>query len=227
MIVGSGQIATAFKSYDDDNLIIFASGVSDSNCTDPTQFVREKKLLLKYIQNLQDGRIVYFSSSALSFPSYSNSRYYQHKKHMEELIIQSTNNYCIFRVPQLFGSLKEHKTLINFLYYSILNERQFRLYDEAYRYVIEINDLTNLVCDFLKYSSTPIILNVANPYRYKVLDIVHIFEKLLNKKANYELIEKNDGYELDLSDMKSFIEEFGIKTDFCEDYLYQKLKAKV
>ena len=45
MVVGNGMLARAFKSYQkQDNIIIFASGISYSNETDSSSFVREKEL---------------------------------------------------------------------------------------------------------------------------------------------------------------------------------------
>ena len=57
--------------------------------------------------------------------------------------------------------------------------------------------------------------------------IVEIFEKLLDKKALYELVEKEDQYTLDLSDMLSFVKKFGIEIDFGEEYLGKKLMGKI
>jgi hypothetical protein len=59
-------------------------------------------------------------------------------------------------------------------------------------------------------------VDLANPYRYKVLDIVLIFEELLNKKVDYDLIQKEDNYILDLSELETFIKEKDIDVDFGE-----------
>jgi hypothetical protein len=49
MIIGNGSLANIFieKFKDDENIIIFASGVSSSKETRESEFNREKELLLK------------------------------------------------------------------------------------------------------------------------------------------------------------------------------------
>ena len=145
---------------------------------------------------------------------------------MEDIIKEHSNNYYIFRVPQLFGDLILHKTLINFIYKAIEHNHKFNIYDEAYRYVIEINDVQKLVESYLDYDGC-MTVDLANPYRYKVLDIVQIFEKLLRKKANYKIIQKEDKYILDLTSLENFIKEKRIDIDFGEEYLIKKLREKL
>lgn len=227
MIVGNGQLAKVFKNSVLSNTVIFASGVSNSNTTDIKQFEREKNLLLDTLKKNKNKKIVYFSSCALSAPEYKKNDYYNHKQEMEDLIKNHSQCFYIFRVPQLFGPLKHHKTLINFLYESILNDQKFQLYDEAYRYVIEINDVKEIVEAFLKFSKSSIIIDIANPHKYKVTDIVNIFEKLLNKKSRYTLIEMEDNYSLNLSILQSFIIKYNLDFYFGEEYLERKLKKKI
>lgn len=73
----------------------------------------------------------------------------------------------------------------------------------------------SLLKSYLNFDSC-MTVDLANPYRYKVLDIVQIFEKLLRKKANYEIIQKEDKYILDLTSLEKFIKEKRIDIDFLE-----------
>ena len=228
MIVGSGQLAQVFqKSSLDESFIIFASGVSNSNCKEKKEFQREKELLLATLEKNLEKKIVYFSSCALSADAYEKNEYYQHKLEMEELIKKTTSKYYIFRVPQLFGKLKEHNTLINFIYKSILDDAEFSVYNEAYRYVIEIEDLKEFVEHYVVGSKPAKTVDIANPYRYRVEDIVHIFENLLDKKAKYSLVDKEDKYTLDLTQMSLFIKEHSLDMKFGKGYLESKLKDKI
>ena len=227
MIIGNGQLAKAFqKAHLKENICIFASGVSNSSCTDERQFEREKNLLIDTLKNNSDKKFVYFSSCALSAIEYPKNDYYKHKANMEDIIKEHSNNYYIFRVPQLFGDLILHKTLINFIYKAIEHNHKFNIYDEAYRYVIEINDVRKLVENYLDNNGC-ITIDLANPYRYKVLDIVQIFEKLLAKKAYYEVIQKEDKYTLDLTSLEKFVKEKKIDIDFGKEYLIKKLREKL
>lgn len=228
MIIGNGQLANIFQDCQKiDNICIFASGVSNSNCTDEKQFKREENLLIETLTSHSEKKFVYFSSSALSATEYPKNEYYKHKVNMEEIIKKSSKLYYIFRIPQLFGDMILHKTLINFIYNSIKHNHQFTVYDEAYRYVIEINDVRKLMEAYLVHYESSLIVNLANPYRYKVLDIVQIFEKLLDKKACYKLESKEDKYMLDLTSLENFIKEKNIDISFGEDYLINHLRGKV
>ena len=227
MIIGSGQLAKAFqKSELKQEVCIFASGVSNSSCKDINQFERERNLLVNILKNNGDKKFVYFSSCALSASEYPKNDYYKHKVNMENIIKKYSDNYYIFRIPQLFGDLISHKTLINFIYKSIEYNHKFNIYDEAYRYVIEISDVRKLVESYLDCSGG-ITIDLANPYKYKVLNIVQIFEKLLNKKAHYEVVKKEDEYTLDLFHLEKFVKEKEINITFGEEYLIEKLREKL
>lgn len=51
MIIGRGQIATSFNNTDLEDYIIFASGVSDSNCTNNDIFLREYNLIMQVLED--------------------------------------------------------------------------------------------------------------------------------------------------------------------------------
>ncbi|BAF72481.1 sugar nucleotide-binding protein [Sulfurovum sp. NBC37-1] len=224
MIVGNGQIASALKECDRDDVVYFASGVSDSTCKDERAFDKEKELLVKMLSNHKDKTFIYFSSCVITVPEYPKNVYYRHKIQMEEIIKNNTENYYIFRLPQLFGKLKKHKTLINFIYFSIIENKSFEIYKNAYRYVLEIDDLRSFVKYYIQLGHSGDTVDLANDYRYSVEEIVKVFEKLLGKKAKYKLVEKTDGYVLDLKSMKGFIQQHNLKLDFGKSYLMEKLK---
>lgn len=224
MIVGNGQIATALNECDRDDMVFFASGVSDSTCREEQEFNKEKELLKAILSKHRDKTIIYFGSCATSAPDYPKNTYYQHKENMEDIIKKTTENYYIFRLPQLFGKLKKHKTLINFIYYSMIENRPFEVYTNAYRYVLEIADLRSLVGYYIKLSQPGVTVDLANDYRYSVEEIVNTFEQLLGTKAKYSLVDKTDAYDLDLSSMKYFIDKYNLKLNFGKSYLAEKLK---
>ncbi len=226
-IVGNGQLANVFKNSMREDSIIFASGVADSNCKDIKEFQREKELLLKNLVKYSDKKFIYFSSCALSAKDYELSPYYKHKKQMETIIKEKAQKYYIFRIPQLFGEIKQHPTLINFLFYAVKNREKFTLYDDAYRYVIEINDVKRLVEAFLAFSNPNIIIDLANNYRYSLFEIITVIEDILHEKAIFSTESKSDKYELDLSRLYEFVQKNNVNIDFGKDYLYNKLKEKI
>ena len=52
MIIGQGMLAKRFEKYDNDNIVIFASGVSNSRETSKIMFEKERKLLIEIQWNL-------------------------------------------------------------------------------------------------------------------------------------------------------------------------------
>lgn len=106
MIIGNGDLASVLPDRED--LIFFASGVSNSQETRESEYQREVDLLMK--QN-RDSHIVYFSTLA-SF--YSRTRYVDHKLNMESLIKRYFKKYTIIRLGNItFGT--NPNTLINYL----------------------------------------------------------------------------------------------------------------
>lgn len=104
MIIGNGNIAKVLK--DNENLIFFASGVSNSACVDENEYQREFDLL-KTIQF--DQHIVYFSNLGIY---YKNDRYTTHKKEIETYIRTHFEYYTIVRI-EVCEWVKTPHTILN------------------------------------------------------------------------------------------------------------------
>ncbi len=227
MIIGGGQLATALQGRDRKDVCMLASGVSNSSCVDQKEFERERNLINNCLKNFPGKKVIYFSSCALDSPAYSNVPYYEHKKKIEDLLQEKSSSYLIFRIPQLFGELKPHPTLINFIFHSILCQKKFAVNELAYRYVIDIDDLCDFVSRTLALDIESKVINVANPYQYKVSYIVKIIEELLRKDAVYESFEKKDSYKLNLDYFNEVCGEIGFGERFSESYLFNRLNYRV
>lgn len=105
-IIGDGDIAGVLPDRDD--LVFFASGVSNSGEIDESEYKREIALLSRQDRN---RRLVYFSSLAVF---YSESRYATHKRAMESMIKKFSKYYCIVRLGNIDWGTNPH-TLINYL----------------------------------------------------------------------------------------------------------------
>jgi hypothetical protein len=90
MIIGKGSIAKVLNDRDD--LVFFASGVSNSSCVDEREYEREFNLL-KTVS--ADKHIVYFSNLGIY---YKQDRYTQHKRDVEEYIRNNYKSYTIVRI---------------------------------------------------------------------------------------------------------------------------------
>ena len=136
MIVGRGDIASVLN--DRDGAIFFASGVSNSNETRESEFMREIELLDK-----QDKTkcIFYFSSITLDDLS-KNSQYLQHKRRMELLVKSNFENYNIIRIGNItWGS--NPNTFINYIKNKKSKGESVEIKDE-YKYVIDKEQLVLL-----------------------------------------------------------------------------------
>ena len=222
MILGRGLLASSFRdTYSDNNkYIIFASGVSNSRESDLKEFNREIQLFSNL--DLSNSHIVYFSSCAIYDLSLQNSPYIQHKLRMEELVSSSTY-YTIFRLPQLIGKTLNRFTLVNYIYYKILNDEFFDLWVNAKRNFLDIDD-AYLVMDYILKNELGLnkVINIASPHSSYVSELVSVFEDVLNKKAKYIKAEILSSYEIDISLCKNVFDELNLH--FYNNYLNSTIK---
>lgn len=131
-IIGSGNISKAL--IDREGALFFASGVSNSSCTDSFQFGRERKLLSTfYGTNLC---CFYFSSIAVAF---NELPYFRHKLQMEQLIKDNFKNYNIIRIGNIDLD-KNPNTFLNFLRNKIAKGEPIDVKDE-FRFMISKEQL--------------------------------------------------------------------------------------
>ena len=115
MVIGNGMVAKKFKSYEDNNdFLIFASGVSNSKNTNPEAYQREFNLLKQQLEMNKGKTLVYFSTTSIDDPAENDSSYVAHKLSMEKFIASSDVSYVIFRVSNLAGRSANKNTVLNF-----------------------------------------------------------------------------------------------------------------
>ena len=136
MIIGRGDIASVLNDRDD--AIFFVSGVSNSNETRESEFMREIELLDK-----QDKTkcLFYLSSIALDDLS-KNSQYLQHKRKMELLIKSNFENYNIIRIGNITWG-NNPNTFINYIKNKKNKGESVEIKDE-YKYIIDKEQLVLL-----------------------------------------------------------------------------------
>jgi len=141
MIIGEGDVASAI--IDREDLLFFASGVSNSQETRESEYQREKDLLLT-----QDRKqhLVYFGSLSIF---YADTRYARHKRGMEELVKENFGRYTIVRLGTITWGNNPH-TLINYFRARKKAGEPIEVKD-VYRYVInkeEFRYWLGLIPDF-------------------------------------------------------------------------------
>ena len=196
MVVGNGLIAKAFKSYlEKDDVIIFASGVSNSSISEEESlsFQREKDLINEYLK-YGDKKLIYFSTCSIS----DNSKvtpYIKHKIEMEKLIESNHNNYLIFRLPIVIGISDNNNTFFNNIKSKILRNEIITIYKNISRYIIDVDDLSNILPTFIESDKNRII-NVCFNNKEFVFNIIETMENILSKKC--DKIFKDIGYNSDI-----------------------------
>jgi nucleoside-diphosphate-sugar epimerase len=222
MVIGQGLLAAAFSAEfsQTSDVIIFASGVSNSQEIDPLAFKREKLLLQE--AKTQPGMLVYFSSCSLYDKSLQKSPYVIHKQKMEALVNEAPHR-IIFRLPQVVGKTSNPKTLTNFLYNKIMTGEHFNIWRYAKRNLVDVEDLA-LIAGFIINDSRlkNQTLNIAAPTAITLLNLVKIFESVLRKKAVFSLIDEGGEYDIEPEPAASIANSLGI--NFEDNYIEKVIK---
>ena len=217
MIIGNGLIAQSFRPHFDKNedVILFASGVSNSKMTLESEYLKEKILLQNALQ--QDKLLIYFSTCSIFDSALKNSRYILHKLEMESWI-EKNDKYLIIRLPNVVGSISNPNTMFNYFFSQIINDQTIQVANHATRYIIDVDDVAFWTMELIKDGFQNCAINVAFPNKIYVNLIIKMIEDFLNKKANIEVIEGGNEYEIDLSVFTNFIHKkmpnFCISSDY-------------
>lgn len=213
MIIGSGMIANYFKKFKiNEDVLIFASGVSNSKETDELEFEREFKLIKKY-ENL-DKVFVYFSTCSVFDDSLRETSYVKHKLKIENYIEKKIKRFIIFRVPTVIGKTNNPNTLFNSFITKIKNNQPIKVQLKTRRYLIDLQTLAEIVIytvNVNKYHNR--VINIGLRKSISIKEIIKVLEKKLKIKAFIEL--KNEGNEFTFSnnDFYEIIDEMNIELE--------------
>jgi len=225
MVIGGGLIAKAFQKYkNDNNVFVFASGVSSSKFCTVSDCDREERLLRNTLDECDDKILfVYFSSCSIASSSLANDTYHTHKKKMENIIQTNAKKYTIFRLPNVVGRIINLNTLFYYLVDKVKLKKKFNLWSGAKRNILDIDDVVSIVNNIVDNSFFENeIINVANLNDVTVDEIVDEISKYLGIDAKYSIIEYDDNYHIDVAKIKPIIEKLGLK--FNSNYLKDIVK---
>lgn len=199
MVIGNGLMANAFSDYKERNdILIFASGVSNSLEIDQTEFDREFKLLKSILCKHPNCKLIYFSTVTIKNDALRQSPYIKHKIIVEKHIQSTVSNYLILRVSQVVGNGGNNHTIMNYLVSNVSNAISFDLWKSAERNIIDIEDVKYVVDQLLQQDVKNKIINIAMRENIKVIELVKLIEHYLNKKAKFNLIEKGGRLKIDV-----------------------------
>jgi len=225
MVVGSGMIAKAFSRYNDnDDVIIFASGVSNSKEEDEASFEKEKNLLLDIRFHNINKKFIYFSTVSIYDKSLSNSKYIKHKIEMENVFNKIFSNYIIFRLPNIIGNSNNNNTFFNFFKNKIKNNEEIEVQKDASRYIIDMDDVIKYLEPIIDSKVKNKTINVCFDEKIKMLNLIDNFENIMNINVNKKIIDGGSEYTVDNKDFMSLIEPFYKKED---SYVFQTIEKYI
>lgn len=220
MIIGNGFLAHIFTHYKDSkDVILFASGVSNSQETNQIKFERERKLLSQTLVTHWNKKFVYFGTCSIYDEDVIKRPYVQHKITMEKLVAKHPN-YQIFRLPVIAGYSKNPYTLLNFLYNQISTDSVFELWENATRNIVDIDFVKTVCSSFIDqnlYLNSAI--NIAAPEQSNLPSIIKVFEKILDKKAYDIPINKGCKYAIPILELLSIVNNELVENYNMEDIL--------
>lgn len=219
-IIGNGFIAKSFENYlDEHDVIIFASGVSNSTSKEKNDFNREIQKINDISKNFHKKKIIYFSSCSISDKSRNTQAYQKHKLSMEKIITRLFKNYLIVRLPEVVGKNSNPNSLFNFLLNRIKNNKKIVTSSKCYRNFIDIDDAKLVVKYLLDNKYNRLTINVANISMIKVTDIIVLLSSIIKKKFIIEENSKfdNEKFSIEIELMKKINND--LKINFNEDYL--------
>ncbi|MEJ8591285.1 NAD-dependent epimerase/dehydratase family protein [Riemerella anatipestifer] len=218
MIIGNGLVASLFKHTDKENIILFASGVSNSLETDKTQFQREEVLIKSTIEENPNKIFVYFSTCSIYDSSKVESPYVRHKLKMENIVSNNCRRYLILRLSNVVGKGGNPNLLMNYLVRSVMNGEVINVHTKATRNLIDADDVRAIVLSLIETQNINKIINLAYLENYTIVEILEILESFFKIRLNLNLVKAGASYPISTS---SEVENYYIKNKLLdkENYL--------
>lgn len=224
MVIGNGLMAKTFEAYKTNpNVVIFASGVSNSTTTDPQEFKREQQLLEETLRKYPTQLLVYFSTCSITDKSVNANPYVLHKLAMETFLETNAQQYLICRVSNVVGPTGNPNTIVPFLVDAIQKNTQIQLWKYAERNLIDCEDVAIIVSQLLEQGTTNTIVNIANPEHITIPALVALIESHLDTKGTYEWIEKGNPLHIDTAAINEMWEKTVLQKGAGISYIKQLL----
>ena len=223
MVIGNGLLAKTFSDFEnDDSVLIFASGVSNSTTTNDSEFEREFNMIKSTIEKC-NGKFVYFSTCSIDDESVNFSPYVLHKLKIEKYIRKKHHDYLIFRVSNVIGRCQNKFTILNYLFNAVKNNIEIDLWKNAQRNFIDKDDLNYIVSQLIKKNSSNMTINIASRESIFVFDALQLIERFSNKMANFNFIEKGFELDIDVSFISSYLDKIELEKGRGIQYLNNML----
>ncbi|OCK50578.1 NAD-dependent epimerase [Chryseobacterium sp. CBo1] len=222
MIIGKGLIASLFTNNDRENIVFFASGVSNSLETRAEEFLREENLIKNTIAENKEKTFVYFSTCSIYDSSKTGSDYVLHKLKMEQLIKKLCPKFLILRVSNAVGKGGNPNLLINYIIRAVHNNETINVHTKATRNLIDVDDIKNITFALIDSQKLNRVVNVAYIKNYSIIEILEIIEQFYSKKVDINLLRSGSGYDINIPDIEQYFIENNLNNK--ENYLKKILE---
>jgi hypothetical protein len=199
MIVGGGIIARSMSDLIVD-ATIFASGVSNSSCTDPLEFLREKQLLLSQDRG---RKLVYFSTCSLSDGSVKNA-YLLHKLEMEKLVSENFEEWLVLRIPTVVGSGGNTNNFFNYISKRLRKNELVYAQSLTYRHLLDAEDIKKLVSTMIEKTNKEIV-DVCLDNSATALWLISMMKSELGSDSEIVILTDTTNQIVDNTRLKSII----------------------
>lgn len=225
MLFGNGLLAQSFAPSfrGSEDLVVFASGVSDSQCSIESEYSREAELLQDALRVHADAKLfLYFSTCSIFDPDARESRYVRHKLQMEKLVAQ-LGAHLVFRLPIVVGPTGNARSLVRFLAERIIAGQPVDVWKNAGRYLIDVEDVVAIGLDLINREGIRNeCVNIAGPRCTPVPELVETIGRVVGKRPECRYIERGSTYSLDTRRISASVTSLDIRFD--RDYVERTLQ---
>ena len=192
MVIGNGLLARSLMKYDSEEIVFIAAGVSDSKCTEASEFERERRLVEGLVRAYPDKIMIFFSTFSINDPVMQSNPYVKSKIGLEQYLVSHCSKYLIIRISNLVGEGGNPKTIFNFFFSQIISGNRFSLWANSRRNLIMVDDFARVLGYILEYEiqdKMNTIFNIINTKSFSVHEIVKAIERHTGRKAKYDIVE--------------------------------------
>lgn len=224
MVIGNGMLAIKFMSFKTvKDVVIFASGVSNSASQHHESYARESALLEETIRANPHAVLVYFSTCSIYQPSLLQNKYVQHKLEMEALVQANAKQYLLLRLSNPVGITNNKHTVFNYFIEQLINMQPIAVWQNAKRNLMDIDDVYNVSAHIINNQLFKNdIVNIAHPKNFSVHEILQALETYFKMAGNYTYLHKGDEPNIDLQKVMPVYNALNVP--FPKDYLHFLLK---
>jgi nucleoside-diphosphate-sugar epimerase len=222
VVVGNGLLGKSMNLFaDHDDILIFASGVSNSKENRVSEYDRELNLLHTFLGTEQ--KIIYFSTCSVLYDCIKQTDYIKHKIQVEDFIKSNFKNYIIFRLPNVVGHTENQHTSFNFFKRNLLDNVEINVEENTTRYFIDVDDIVETIIPIIKdQTQNKKKINVCFDTKISIIDLIGLMSDQLKVTPKINIIKDGCSFDVDNVDFLGLVGKKYKSID--QDYNYNLIK---